>query len=143
MALKIAMSEMLPFPYPVAVLSMCGIYDFTALRNAHLSHRQLYEDFTTAAFGPEEEGGWEKGSTRKGTIQAIGVVVLAHSKTDTLVEWEQLNVMSEFLPHSKGPGAKAVVMELQGDHREIYEKGVEMARAIKETIRLLEKIRLD
>ena len=136
MTLKVAQSQTLPFPHPVAALSLCGIYDFAAARDAHPSNRQIYDDFTDAAFGPEAEGNWDKGSTRTDRIRNVTAAVLAHSKTDTLVEWEQTNVMSEVLG-AGGPGVKSAVMEIQGDHREIYEKGVEVARAVKKTLQLL------
>lgn len=133
MTLKVAQSEVLPFRHPVAALSLCGIYDFAALRDAHLSHRQIYDDFTTAAFGPEEDGGWERGNTKVGFSNKVKVVVLAHSKTDTLVEWEQTEVMRDSL-RAWSPQAKGVVTEVKGDHKEIYEKGEEVARAVKETL---------
>ena len=142
MALKLAAAENLPFPYPMAVLSLCGIYDFTALRDAHPSHRQLYDDFTTGAFGPEEEGGWDRGSTRKGRFEKTKIVILAHSKTDTLVEWDQTNAMKESLD-AMPVGSRAVIMEVQGDHKEIYENGVEVAKAIKAMIGLIEEVDQD
>lgn len=131
--LKVAQSEVLPFRHPVAALSLCGIYDFTALRDAHLSHRHVYDDFTTAAFGPEDDGGWERGNTKTGFSEKVEIVVLAHSKTDTLVDWEQTEVMRDSLM-AMGPQAKGAVMEVKGDHKEIYEKGEEVARAVKETL---------
>ncbi len=137
MTLKVAQSEVLPFRHPVAALSLCGIYDFAALRDAHLSHRQIYDDFTTTAFGPEEDGGWERGNTKTGFSNEVEVVVLAHSKTDTLVDWEQTEVMRESL-RAMGPQAKGAVMEVKGDHKEIYEKGEEVARAVMETLEYLQ-----
>jgi len=133
MTLKVAQSEVLPFRHPVAALSLCGIYDFAALRDAHLSHRQVYDEFITAAFGPEEDGGWERGNTKTGFSEKVEIVVLAHSKTDTLVEWEQTEAMRESL-RAMGSRAKGVVMEVKGDHKEIYEKGDEVARAVEETV---------
>lgn len=139
MTLKVAQSEVLPFQHPVAALSLCGIYDFVALRDAHLSHRQVYDDFTTAAFGPEEDGGWERGNTKTGFSKKVEVVVLAHSKTDTLVDWGQIEVMRGLLM-ATGPRAKGVLMEVKGDHKEIYEKGKELARAVKETLGYLQAL---
>jgi len=139
MTLKVAQSEVLPFRYPTAALSLCGIYDFAALRDAHLSHRQVYDDFTTAAFGPEEDGGWQRGNTKTGFSKEVEIVLLAHSKTDTLVDWEQTEVMRDSL-RVMGPRAKGVVMEVKGDHKEIYEKGREVARAVRDTLGYLREL---
>ena len=139
MTLKVAQCQTLPFPHPAAALSLCGIYDFIAARDAHPSNRQIYDDFTNTAFGPEADGNWDKGSTRTDRITNVKAVVLAHSRTDTLVEWEQTNLMSEVLG-AMGPGLKSAVIEIQGDHREIYEKGVEVARAVKKTLKLLHEV---
>lgn len=139
MTLKVAQTEVLPFRHPVAALSLCGIYDFAALRDAHLSNRQIYDDFTTAAFGREEDGGWDRGNTKKEFSKKVEVVVLAHSKTDTLVDWKQTEVMRASLL-AMGPRAKGVLIEVKGDHKEIYEKGEELARAVKETLGYLQAL---
>ena len=139
MTLKVAQSQTIPFPHPAAALSLCGIYDFTATRDAHPSNRQIYDDFTNAAFGPEADGNWHKGSARTDRIIEVKAVVLAHSKTDALVEWEQTNLMSEVFG-AMGPGMKSAMMEIQGDHREIYENGVEVARAVERTLQHLHEL---
>lgn len=144
MTLKIAHSETLPFADPIAALSLCGIYDFTALRDAHRSNQQIYNDFTTGAFGPEEEGGWAKGSTAKGAVGKERVLVLARSRTDSLVEWEQTDVMAPMLDEISraAPRMIGVVTEIHGDHKEIYEKGTEIARTVAETVGYLKRLRL-
>ncbi|KAI4171046.1 MAG: hypothetical protein LQ343_004583 [Gyalolechia ehrenbergii] len=45
-----------------AIVGVEGIYDFTALRDAHVGFREIYEEFTTAALGDEGDGGWERGN---------------------------------------------------------------------------------
>lgn len=44
-----------------AIVSLSGIADFVALRDAHLDFRDVYDGFCTAAFGDEGEGKWELG----------------------------------------------------------------------------------
>ena len=141
MTLKISQTPALPFAYPIAALSLCGIYDFTALRNAHQSNQSLYDEFTNGAFGPEEHGGWVYGLTTKDAIRKeVKLLLLAHSKTDSLVDWQQTHRMSDALDRIH-PDQQGIVTELLGDHKEIYEKGIEIARIVQESLRLLEGLR--
>ncbi|KAL8780710.1 MAG: hypothetical protein Q9213_006356 [Squamulea squamosa] len=85
-----------------AVVGVEGIYDFTALRDAHLEYRGIYEEFTNGAFGEEEDGGWEKGNMiakfREGEkMDGVEVVVLGQSRHDELVEWGQIETMEKVL----------------------------------------------
>lgn len=101
-----------------AVVSLAGIFNFRACRDAHRRFGGAYDEFMTAAFGgPEEMGRWavadlypeESGDGKRLTIQGEGggggvggtvveilkrkgrglVVVLGYSKEDELVEGEQ------------------------------------------------------
>lgn len=138
MTLKICQALAPPFAYPIAALSLCGIYDFTALREAHEPNRKLYEEFTNGAFGPEAEGGWVRGLTTKDAIRKeVKLLVLAHSKTDSLVDWQQTCIMSDVLDRMDS-SQQGMVMELHGDHKEIYEKGTEIARTVHQSMRILE-----
>ena len=143
MTLKICQAPALPFVYPAAAISLCGIYDFTALRDAHAhsENRKIYDDFSNTAFGPEQDGGWVRGNTTQDAIRReIRLVVLAHSKTDSLVEWQQTDLMSDVFRRLE-PDQQGVVMEIYGDHMEIYEKGTEIARSVRETVRRLGDLR--
>lgn len=129
-----------------AVVGVEGIYDFVALRDAHLDYRGIYEEFTTAAFGAEKDGGWEQGNMVKAVgegreLEGVEVVVLAQSREDELVEWGQMEMMGEALREmewdggdgkgkGKGKGKEVVVVELKGGHDEVWEKGEELARCI-------------
>ncbi|KAL8712290.1 MAG: hypothetical protein Q9220_003441 [cf. Caloplaca sp. 1 TL-2023] len=132
-----------------AVVGIEGIYDFTALRDAHMEHRRIYEDFTSAAFGAEEDGGWERGNIARLVKEGrelgkgVEVVVLGQSKGDELVEWRQVEIMEEALrgrgwrkrrsggeEEGKNKGKEVQVVELKGGHDEIWTKGEELARCI-------------
>ncbi|KAL9035183.1 MAG: hypothetical protein Q9180_004996 [Flavoplaca navasiana] len=70
-----------------AVVGIEGIYDFTALRDAHLDYRSVYEDFTNGAFGAEADGNWEKGNVVRMIADGMemgrtAVVVLGQSRED-------------------------------------------------------------
>ncbi|KAL8899252.1 MAG: hypothetical protein Q9192_001665 [Flavoplaca navasiana] len=70
-----------------AVVGVEGIYDFTALRDAHLDYRSIYEDFTNGAFGAEADGNWEKGNVVRMIADGMemgrtAVVVLGQSRED-------------------------------------------------------------
>ncbi|KAI4188629.1 MAG: hypothetical protein L6R41_002007 [Letrouitia leprolyta] len=138
-----------------AIVGVEGIYDFVALRDAHLEFRDVYEEFTTAALGDERSGGWEKGNVAKivrdGKVRLEGVetVVLGQSRRDELVEWGQVEVIKAALEErgwngedegsGKGDKKMVSVVELNGGHDEVWEKGEEMARcillAVKDCIR--------
>ncbi|KAI4107987.1 MAG: hypothetical protein L6R37_001269 [Teloschistes peruensis] len=71
-----------------AVVGVEGIYDFTALRDAHVEYRDGYEEFTSEAFGAEEDGGWERGNMveavrkRERMLEGVEVVVLGHKSSN-------------------------------------------------------------
>lgn len=141
MTLKICQTPALPFAYPAAALSLCGIYDFTALRDAHRSSQKIYDEFTNGAFGPEEQDGWAHGLTTRDAIRKdVKLLLLAHSKTDSLVDWQQTHKMSDILERLDSD-QQGVVREMYGDHKEIYEKGIEIARIVQESMRILEGLR--
>lgn len=126
-----------------AIVGVEGIYDFTALRDAHVGFREIYEEFTTAALGDEGDGGWERGNVgrvvKEGKgLEGMEVVVLGQSRGDELVEWGQVEVMEGAL-RERGWGSgdgeeecwnEVMVIELNGGHDEMWEKGEEMARCI-------------
>ena len=132
-------------PRPLAIIPLCGIYDFTTLRDAHLENKDLYNAFTTAAFGPEDDGGWERGDCTKGVIdEEVKVIVMGHGKEDKLVDWGQAEQMARILEKVDGSrvkgggGRKAEVLTVEGNHNEVWEKGEGVARCVGVTVRLLE-----
>ena len=149
MAMLIAQSDVLPLP--VAIIPLCGIYDFTTLRDAHLENKDLYNAFTTAAFGPEDGEGWQKGDCTGGVVnQEVKVVVMGHGKEDRLVDWgqaEQMSTVLEMVNGGDGEGGegekgrrKAELRTVQGNHNEVWEKGVGVAECVGVTIRYLERL---
>ncbi|KAG7006658.1 hypothetical protein G7Y79_00013g034300 [Physcia stellaris] len=150
MAMLIAQSDPaeLAIPLPLGIVPLCGIYNFTALRDAHPANADIYNTFTTAAFGPEDEGGWERGNCTKGVIHdEVRVVVMGHGKRDTLVEWGQVEEMAGVMDRvnegiSGGGGIrKARVIEVKGDHDEVWEGGVEVAGCVDVAMKTLGVIR--
>ncbi|KAL8854550.1 MAG: hypothetical protein Q9221_000585 [Calogaya cf. arnoldii] len=118
-----------------AVVGVEGIYDFAALRDAHLEYRGIYEEFTNGAFGDEESGSWEKGDVVRmvregGDVDAVKVVVLGQSRGDELAEWGQVEMMEQALQEKgwrgeedvEGMAKEIMVVELKGRHDEIWEK---------------------
>ena len=151
--MMIAQSTQITFPLPVAIVPHCGIYNFTTLRDAHLGDRALYDTFTTAAFGSEEHGGWEIGNcTRKKVREEVKVVVMGHSKSDKLVEWGQCEEMRGVLEDVNGGSKveddgnglqrarKAVLLEVEGDHNDIWKEGKEISRCVDMAIGLLKEL---
>ncbi|KAL8693010.1 MAG: hypothetical protein Q9218_002067 [Villophora microphyllina] len=127
-----------------AVVGVEGVYDFTALRDAHMDYRSVYEEFTNEAFGAEKDGGWKYGSMVKAIrkvegIDGVELVVLGHSTEDELVEWHQVELMKRALQEQGWHNGEKdemerkefLVEELKGSHDAVWEKGEELARCIK------------
>ena len=134
-------------PLPLAIIPLCGIYDFTTLRDAHLENKDLYNAFTTAAFGPEDDGGWERGDCTKGVVdEEVKVIVMGHGKDDKLVDWGQAEQMARVLEKvngssgERGGGRKAEVLTVEGNHNEVWEKGIGFAKCVAVTVRRLEEM---
>ena len=122
-----------------AVVSIEGIYDFTACRDTHMHLRDMYEDFTTGAFGPKWAN-WDRGDIlRCGRSVRGGVeVVVGHSKEDELVEWEQAEKLMEVLRRRRSPwpwGPELV--ELQGEHQEVVRGGIGVGKCVSAAVELL------
>ncbi|KAJ5135827.1 uncharacterized protein N7515_005105 [Penicillium bovifimosum] len=145
---------------PIAIVGVAGIYDLRLLRDTHRDI-SIYQDFLEAAFGTDEmlwdavspaqmvgsrgiEGGWKSGR----------LAVLAYSKDDPLVDEPQLEVMKEALRHWEQKEAQIPVQELSncdrrvrvlsisGGHDEAWEKGDELARAVKFAFEQLQEMGL-
>jgi hypothetical protein len=57
-------------------------------------------------------------------------VVIAHSMDDGWVDWKQVHAMEGVLRQAEGIGTS--VLEIKGQHNDIWGKGTELARAIVE-----------
>ncbi|KAH9809590.1 Kynurenine formamidase, partial [Teratosphaeria destructans] len=69
------------------------------------------------------------------------LAVLAHSRDDELVEWEQVDRMHQAL---KGQGfdeaageRRLKLVEVRGRHDQLWQEGTELARAIRETLQVV------
>lgn len=126
----------------MAVVSLAGIADFRALRNAHLGARDLYEEFITGALG--DEGGddrWSKGEALgEGMPSTVRVVVLGQSRGDQLVEWGQVELLEQGVKRGRKKGwhGRIRVVELEGEH-EVWEEGKEVARCVRLAVDMLEE----
>ena len=143
---------------PLAILGVEGIYSFPALHESFPS----YLPKTRNAFGPDPQPsslclsdtssysrvspdshsldqfdvGWRHDACGlRDTTKRI--VILAHSHSDSVVDWRQIEEMRRVFEDSTSSGsAKSSfslrVLELEGEHNDVWEKngGQEMAKAI-------------
>ena len=124
------------------VVGLSGIYDFGALRDAHLAYRDIYDTFTTAAFGPEERGGWERGDLlrcRRETREGLEVVLVAGSRGDELVEWAQAESMFGMLKAWGRIGLEKELVEVEGKHDAIVNEGKAIGKLVERALLLIQK----
>lgn len=126
------------------VVALEGIYDFAACRDAHAGLRDMYDAFTTGAFGPEGERGWERGDVLgcgRGVRGGVEVVVVGHSREDELVEWGQgegLVGVLEVKGKGKGEGGEVVrLVEVDGTHAQVVKDGVAVGRCVDVAVGVL------
>ncbi len=131
---------------PLAVVGVEGLYDLTALVKHH-SGESEYRDFVSNAFGSDERV-WVAVSPTSGEYEESWpdgrVVVLAHSREDELVEWEQVDLMERALKAQGWDGASTErrldLIELKGKHDQVWEEGKELARAIEAIMELVKAV---
>lgn len=125
------------------VVGIEGVYDFVGLRDHHLEWRDVYEEFTTAAFGDEGMGGWRRGdliSNGEVVRGGVEVVVLGHSMQDELVEEGQSERMAGAVAvggRYTHDGLVVRRVECKGGHDEVVEKGVELGRCVDVAVEAL------
>ena len=139
-------------PVPRAVVPVEAITDIPALVTYH-SEQAMYKEFVVAAFGGETEV-WKAASPTSGRYgvekgwKEAKLVIMAHSREDELVEWEQCDLMLETLrkqgweessvdggaDENPGKQREVMVLELKGKHDEVWEKGGELAKAIETAV---------
>ena len=122
---------------PVAIVGLEGLYDLPALVRYHRTEPE-YRAFVANAFGDDIKG-WEVVSPTSGVFGESWVegrvVVLAHSRGDSLVEGEQPELMRAALEaqgwRGERTGERRVLgFELHGDHDEVWETG-DAGRAVE------------
>ncbi|KAF7184996.1 Kynurenine formamidase [Pseudocercospora fuligena] len=127
---------------PLAICGIEGLYDLPALVKYHDKLDQsLYRNFTEAAFGTSEQG-WAAASPTQGDYKSNWedgkLVVIAHSREDELVEWEQPELMLSSLQKqgfTESGDRRLKLLELEGTHDQVWKEGEEVARAIEYTIK--------
>lgn len=130
------------------VVALEGIYDFAACRDAHAELRDMYDAFTTGAFGPEGERGWERGDVLgcgRGVRGGVEVVVVGHSREDELVEWGQgeglvgvLEGKGKGKGKGIGEGGEVVrLVEVDGTHAQVVRDGVAVGRCVDVAVGVL------
>lgn len=136
-----------------AVVGLAGVYDFIALRDAHLGAKAIYDEINTGVFGPEKRdsegewaGGWERGKIHGGEWRAEGVevVVLGHGRADKMVDMGQAEGFVKELEDGggaarRGGGKEPVVrvVECEGAHDEIVDAGKEVGRCVGVALEVL------
>lgn len=124
---------------PVALSGMEGIYDIAALVATHT--HPAYREFVTAAFGNNEET-WVTASQLTSKMERYqGNVLLVQSSNDELVDMQQTDSMIEKLvaqgftristTSTGNKGKQVSKMVINCLHDEVWEKGTELAKAIR------------
>jgi acetyl esterase/lipase len=135
---------------PTAVIGLNGLYDLAGfLKEPPKSHAQLlpvYDAFTRGAFGDDESVwkavcplsiyNWTK-EWPEGKL-----IVLVQSREDTLVPYEQLELMRANLESSKGDGLKVVEMSASHDHNDLWKMGGRLAEIFVSTLAELDGVGL-
>lgn len=118
---------------PLAVLAVEGIYHLPALLETH-ADQPVYRDLVENAFGQGDLSAvspalwdWEgSGSFDEGLA-----VVVAHSREDELVDWEQAELMVDSLKGWAKDGKREVrFFEVQGTHDSVWREGTELVKAV-------------
>lgn len=140
-----------------AVVGVAGVYDFTALRDAHGAARAVYDSINTGLLGSENSnddddddgwrGGWERGKVvgREWRADGVEVVVLGHGRADQLVDMAQAEGLARGFEdgglgattqqqqqQQRGEGNRPVVklVECEGGHDEMVNGGQEIGRCV-------------
>ena len=123
------------------VISIEGIYDFAALRDAHEQWKEMYDTFITGAFGPEEQGGWENGNLTelmRTVEEEVDVVLVVHSKEDELVEFQQAERMAMVLESTKEErDGFGVLVEVKGKHHQVIKEGKVVGEVVGKAVQML------
>ncbi|MCJ1312971.1 hypothetical protein MMC25_006647 [Agyrium rufum] len=126
------------FVTPIALLGVEGIYDLPLLLKSFSD--PIYRSFLEAAFGTDESK-WIEASPTTGRFSKSWrnglVCVVTFSKGDTLIDEKQLDAMMKVLVRETSSRMSGKIFELTGSHDQIWFRGKELARAIRETIEFL------
>jgi len=109
----------------------------------------VYHDFVVGAFGEGQEA-WRRVSPAcqdrevlREMVKSVDALVVAQSRADSLVEWEQAEGMCEVLQDAvKGEEveiSKIRLVELEGEHDEVWQSGTGVVKAIMSALQMLSK----
>jgi len=124
---------------PVGIVGVAGIYNLGLLASTYETV-PVYREFLEGAFGPDRIE-WLKANPTSGEYEKTWpnakVVVLGWSKDDSLVDETQVQCMSSSLFNNQQPGRSERVLQLKGEHDEIWRNGQYMAAAITTALTML------
>jgi kynurenine formamidase len=130
---------------PVAVVGFEGVYD---LRGLNERMGDAYAELWNGAFG-ENRDEWDRVSPAKfaGSFRNAwhrrenpgGLVILAASPEDELVDMQELNEMERKLQADRQP--VVAFRDLKGRHDEIVDDGTYVARVLRQTVEQLDGLR--
>ncbi|KAF6812303.1 hypothetical protein CMUS01_13094 [Colletotrichum musicola] len=124
-------------PKPAAVLGISGIYDYPQL---HVTHPD-YDVLVLNAMREDQLVGASPSKVDAEKYAALGLeaFVIAHSRNDGLVPWDQVEAIEATLGALPELKNKTALVELDGQHNEIWRGGVQLAKAFTETLAVLKK----
>lgn len=125
---------------PKAVVGVSGIYDFPAIHQSNPDYEPMtrngmeekfYREASPALYDAQDYlDKWDVEADQQ------RVLLIAHSKDDELVNWEQPEEMVSIFGQSKG--FKKELLELYGAHNSIWEKGGELVRTIEKAVGMMQ-----
>ncbi|KAK8156159.1 Alpha/Beta hydrolase protein [Phyllosticta citrichinensis] len=126
---------------PRAVAGISGIYDVPRFAANH-GDVPVYAEILAGAFGGDGDSvddamraAWAEASPVRvaAVLARLQRVVLAQSRADGLVEWEQVELMRRAAEETKG-GQTVQVIEIQGQHDECWETGEGVALVVEKLL---------
>jgi acetyl esterase/lipase len=114
-------------PKPAAILGLSGIYDYPLIHRTNPD----YIDMTANAMDSKYFGPCSPAQQPASAYGRLGLkaLVLAHSRDDGLVNWDQVEYMDALIDTVPELSGKAKVLELEGTHDHIWSGGVQLAKA--------------
>lgn len=121
---------------PKAVVGVSGIYNFPAIHVTNPDYEDMTKNGMASKFYKEASPALYSADTyrEKWPEQKRGVV-LAHSKDDGLVVWDQVEEMEQVFQGQNGFSTELI--ELKGAHNDIWGQGKELVRTIQRTLEMV------
>jgi acetyl esterase/lipase len=127
---------------PLMILGINGLYDMPKMvadpGDGYSRYCEIYEEFTRSAFGDDKQlwadispafvQDWAK-EWPEGTH-----VMLVQSREDTLVPFEQAELMKNALLRSKSAQLSVELVEGRGDHYDVWKEGILLAEMLAKAI---------